>query len=178
MVTDPSAIEDMFLAHFHRLFKCDQGQERDASGGFDFPLDSEQPDGGMPNFLNSIKVRLTNQQRSFLDKAFAAEDVQEAVFQMAGFKAPGPDGFVAAFYQRNWDLIGRDVSEAILAFFKSGYLLKEWNHTIVMLIPKVPNLQRVGDFRPISLCNVLYKVISKMMVNRLRSILGTLISKH
>lgn len=65
LVTDPSAIEDMFLAHFHWLFKCDQGQERDASGGFEFPLESEQPDGGMPNFLNSIKVRLTNQQRSF-----------------------------------------------------------------------------------------------------------------
>lgn len=142
------------------------------------PLDSDQPHGGMPHFLNSIKVRLENQQRSFLDKAFTAKDVREAVCQMAGFKAPGPDGFVAAFYQRNWDLIGRDVSETILAFFESVYLLKEWNHTFIMLIPKVPNPQRVGDFRPISLCNVLYKVISKMMVNRLWSILGTLISKH
>lgn len=82
------------------------------------------------------------------------------MFQMAGFKAPSPDGFVAAFYQRNWDLIGLDFSEAILAFFESGYLLKEWNHTIIMLIPKVSNPKRVGDFWPIRLCNVLYKVIS------------------
>lgn len=48
-------------------------------------------------------------------------------------------------------------------FCDSGYLLKEWNHTIITLIPKVPNHQKVGDFRPISLCNVLYKLIAKMI---------------
>lgn len=64
-----------------------------------------------------------------------------------------------------------------MACFESGHLLKELNHTIITLIPKIPNPQKVGDYQPISLCNVLYKVVAKMMVNRLRSVLGSLVSK-
>lgn len=64
-----------------------------------------------------------------------------------------------------------------VTLFESGFLLKELNHTIITLIPKVPNLQRVGDFCPISLCNVIYKLTTKMMVNRFRDILGDLISQ-
>lgn len=81
-------------------------------------------------------------------------------------------GFVAAFYQENWEWIGKDIVQSALAFFQSGYMLKELNHTFITLIPKVPNPQQVGDFWPISLCNVLYKLLAKVLVNRLRVVLG------
>ena len=76
-------------------------------------------------------------------------------------KAPGPDGFNASFYQRNRDQVGMSIFEAVSSFFMSGKLLKEVNHTFLALISKVSNSFNLADFRPISCCNVLYKIISK-----------------
>lgn len=100
------------------------------------------------------------------------------MFQFDGRKALGPDGFVADFYQENWSWVGKDIVQSALAFFESGYMLKELNHTLITLILKVPNPQSVGDFRPISLCNVSYNLLSKVLVNRLRLVLGDLVSQY
>ncbi|KAJ9542089.1 hypothetical protein OSB04_028595 [Centaurea solstitialis] len=64
---------------------------------------------------------------------------------------------------------------AVHNFFYSGNLFKQLNHTLLCFIPKVPNATRVTDFRPISCCNVLYKVISKIIVERMKSFLSQLI---
>jgi len=84
-------------------------------------------------------------------------------------KAPGPDGYNAFFFQKNWDIIGGDISKAIHSFFKSGRLLSEVNHTFVTLVPKSSNASLSSDFRPISCCDTLYKLISKVLSNRLQS---------
>ncbi|KAL0396414.1 UNVERIFIED_CONTAM: hypothetical protein Scaly_0089800 [Sesamum calycinum] len=91
-------------------------------------------------------------------------------------KAPGPDGFSSGFYKAAWPIVGEEVSKAILDFFTTGRLLKQVNATLLTLIPKVRSPHSADDFRPISCCNVIYKVITKILVCRIREILDLLIS--
>ena len=98
-----------------------------------------------------------------------------AIKRMAPLKALGPDGMPPVFYQSFWQNVGPEVSDAILSCLNSGTLLKSINHTFITLIPKVCNPESVMEFRPISLCNVLYKIISKVIANRLKPILNSII---
>lgn len=95
---------------------------------------------------------------------------------MAPMKAPGPDGFPACFFQQSWDTVQNEVCDATLYFFNTGILDEKINVTNTALIPKVPNPLFVIDFRPIRLCNVLYKLISKVLPNRLKGLLSAIIS--
>jgi hypothetical protein len=87
---------------------------------------------------------------------------------MAALKAPGPDGFTAGFFQQNWATIHIEICNAILYFFQTSVLDPKINVTNIALIPKVDSPCSVTDFRPISLCNVIYKLISKVLANRLK----------
>ena len=89
-------------------------------------------------------------------------------------KALGPNGFTVSFFQRHWELVKRDVFQVAEIFFGRGFLLKEFNHTDIALIPKVRSLVSI-KFRPISLCNVIYKILSKVMVLRLNLYLQRII---
>ncbi|KAK4390012.1 hypothetical protein Sango_2064500 [Sesamum angolense] len=80
------------------------------------------------------------------------------------------------FFKAAWPVVGVEVSNAIIDFFKTGRLLKQLNATLLTLIPKVRTPQSVAEFRPISCCNVVYKVITKILVSRIREILDLLIS--
>ena len=95
---------------------------------------------------------------------------------MAPLKAPCSDGMPPLFFQTFWSDIGLDVSEAVLSCLNSGTILKSINHTFLTLIPKVKNPEIVAQFRPISLCNVIYKILSKVIVNRLKPFLNSIIS--
>lgn len=93
-------------------------------------------------------------------------------------KAPRPDGFNGHFYKYNWELVKNDIVKVVLSFFESGRMLKEFNRTFITLIPKLENSSRIKDFRPISLCNFLFKIISKVLVKRLSYVLPRLISEN
>jgi hypothetical protein len=95
---------------------------------------------------------------------------------MAALKAPGPDGFTASFYQQNWATIHMEVCNAILHFFATGFMDPMIIVTNIVLIPKSDSPRSVTDFRPISLCNVIYKLISKVLANRLKEVLPGIIS--
>ena len=81
------------------------------------------------------------------------------------------------FYQTFWDSIGTDVSSAVLSCLNSGSILKSINHTYISLIPKKQNPTKVTDFRPISLYNVIYKILSKILTIKLKTILPKIISE-
>ncbi|XP_074300566.1 uncharacterized protein LOC141631843 [Silene latifolia] len=104
------------------------------------------------------------------------DGIRDALFHIPSHKAPGPDGFTSAFYKDAWQVIGEEVCTVVKDFFLNGRLLKQVNHTLVSLVPKVDLPQTVGQFRPISCCNVIYKVISKLLCTRLARVLPHIIS--
>lgn len=106
------------------------------------------------------------------------EEIKSVFFSMGDDKAAGPDGFSAKFFKQAWPIIGGDVSKAVREFFVSGKLLKEVNATLIALIPKVDQPLNVGEFRPISLCNVLYKCISKILANRIKDCLNVIVDEN
>ncbi|CAH9130191.1 unnamed protein product, partial [Cuscuta epithymum] len=91
-------------------------------------------------------------------------------------KSPGPDGMSPGFYQHFWDVVGPDVVACCQRMFNSGLIPDGLNHTNIILIPKKDRPETIADWRPISLCNVLFKIFSKVLANRLKPILGYLIS--
>ncbi|GKF98784.1 hypothetical protein Tco_0297567, partial [Tanacetum coccineum] len=95
------------------------------------------------------------------------EEIKAAMFGIGDVRAPGPDGFTFAFFKKGWDVVGHDVCCAVRGFFSNGQILKEINHTFIVLIPKVSTPLRVNDYRTISCCNVIYKCISKFLTNRI-----------
>ena len=95
---------------------------------------------------------------------------------MAPLKVPGLDSFPTGFFQKNWDTIGEDICQAILGILNSGTMPLSLNLTNIALIPKVKNPSIVSEYRPISLCNVRFKLVSKVLANRLKKILHHLIS--
>ena len=92
-------------------------------------------------------------------------------------KAPVPDGYNGFFFQKNWELIGDEVTKAIQIFFSARKMLKEINPSFVTLNPKSLSPSSLSDFRPISCCNLLYKLITKVQSNRLKLVINELISE-
>lgn len=104
-------------------------------------------------------------------------EIQEVVFSIPNEKAPGPDGFLAHFFKSAWTTVGPLLIDAVREFFQIGQLLKQWNTTLLTMIPKSVHAQAVGDFRPIACCNVICKVISKILSNRLALVLDGIVDK-
>lgn len=104
------------------------------------------------------------------------KEVQEATFQLGLTKAPGPDGLNGLFYQHHWDILQDELFLSVQQFFLSGVLPPDLNRTVISLIPKVPHPERLDQYRPISLCNYTYKIISKVIANCLKPYLPVLIS--
>ena len=111
-----------------------------------------------------------------ISSKFTADEIKATLFQMRPMKASRPDGMNTLFYQKFWHIVGDKVVSAVLDYLNSGVILPDINHTNIVLIPKVKKLEKMFDFWPISLCNVIYKIISKVLVNRLKQILPAIIS--
>jgi len=92
-------------------------------------------------------------------------------------KALGPDGMSPIFYQKYWDIVGTEVTIYVLNYFNSCVMPSGLNETYICLIPKVKSPQKFTEYRPMSLCNVIYKLISKVLTNRLKKILVEVIDE-
>lgn len=118
---------------------------------------------------------VTEDMNNILTKKFNAMEVNEAAFQIKPLSSLGLDFFPLAFDQTPWDYVGKEVIEVVLYALNSAGLVTDINDTFLALIPKLKSPIKVSDFRPISFCNVLYKIISKTIANRLKRILPDII---
>lgn len=103
--------------------------------------------------------------------------MRSAVFDIGPYRAPGPDGLTGDFYQQFWPEIKNEIMEEVDKVFRKGEFHGATNHTNICLIPKPDVPKTMIDFRPITLCNVSYKIISKILVEKLKTILPEIISE-
>ena len=112
---------------------------------------------------------------NMLLEEFTQEEVKKALFQMNPTKTPGPDGMNPLFFQKYWHIVGTDV---VLDYINSRKFLQSINFIHITLIPKKKNPDLMSNFCPISLCNVIFKLVLKVLANRLKRILGRIISNY
>ncbi|GJT08929.1 RNA-directed DNA polymerase, eukaryota [Tanacetum coccineum] len=153
---DPASIKKAFFDHFEARFTEPAAQR--------FKI----------NF--QFHKKLLQCQADDLERGVTHDEIREAVWNCGDNKSPGPDGYTFEFFKKYWDLIGLDFCEAVVHFFVNGGFSKGCNSSFITLIPKVIDAKFVNDFRPISLIGCIYKVVTKVLANRLVSVIGDLVS--
>lgn len=148
-LTDPKRVCGVARNYFHSLFKVD----------------------GNSNFVEVINQisRCTNSDinHALVDR-FLEKEIIEAFNEMDLNKAPGLDGLSGLFYKENWGIVGADVVHFCGEVLNDPKRIGDFNETIIVLIPKVEDPQDITQYRPISLCRVIYKINSKVFTNRLK----------
>lgn len=132
----------------------------------------------MDFFMSNITPKVTDDMNSYFTSSFSEEEVSKALFQMHPDKAPGPDGFLTLFFQHFWREVKDEVVKEVLGFLNNDILDNRLNETNIILVPKKKEPTKVEDFRPINLCNVSMKIITKTLANRLSSCLPSIVSEY
>ncbi|GLT35685.1 hypothetical protein SLA2020_101160 [Shorea laevis] len=122
--------------------------------------------------------QINQQQRELLTAPFEEGEIREAVWDCNCSKAPGLDGFNFRFIRETWNIIKEDVVGFVQEFHRNSKLVKGCNASFIVLIPKTENPQRIEEYRPISLIGVMYKIITKLLANRLRMVLNDIIDNQ
>lgn len=130
----------------------------------------------LQSLFTGFSERVIPEMNSMLCKEISADEIRRAAFAIRGNSAPGEDGFTGTFYQKYWHIVGSQLSSEVQSFFQTSIIPPGWNHTQLSLLPKIPKPSEMSDMRPISLCSVQYKIISKILCDRLKSILPEIIS--
>ncbi|KAK2659499.1 hypothetical protein Ddye_006032, partial [Dipteronia dyeriana] len=126
-------------------------------------------DGNWVEEKVGVQSRVPRHVLQYLDAKFSGEEVKKAIFSMNPSKAPSENGLPTLFYWNFWDNVGLSVVEACLGVLNNGESVGRINKTIITLIQKTPSPESVSQYRPISLCNVFYKSIAKVITNRFRN---------
>lgn len=187
------------IIYFHRLVKCmratnrilklqnDQGVlvddyeelERLALDHFKciYSIDSQRNSSDLDRWLDSLNIlKISQDQISELEKPLEHREIFEALSQKEAFNSPGPDGLPPGFFKSYWGIVDWDIVNMVHSFFYTGFLLKKLNESFITLILKVSNPTTIRQFRPISLYNAVYKIISKIFVKRMQSIMQEVIA--
>ena len=133
---------------------------------------------GPQDVLSCIPTVIDDDMKGMLSQEFNEQEVVAALKKMAPLKAPGPDRMPPLFYQQFWGTIIHDVTSSILSWLNSGILPTPLNYTFIALIPKIHNPEYAHQFRPISLCNELSKIYSKVLANCLKKLIPYIVTKH
>lgn len=157
-LTDPHRIKDAFHSFFEAKFK--------------------KGDVAKITTRSPLYKTLHEDQNTFLISPISESEIRNAIWDCGSEKSPGPDGFSFAFYKKFWDTIKRDVIVFVQEFFRTGIIPKGCNTSFIALIPKISNPMVVSDFRPISLIGAQYKIIAKVLANRLAQVIDSIISRE
>ncbi|CAL8100465.1 unnamed protein product [Prunus armeniaca] len=117
--------------------------------------------------LPSLFAHIPEADLAAVNKDVIEKEAHDALFAIGPYKAPGPDGYSAIFFHNCWSLCKKDIEGSVFKCFSNGFVVEFLNNTIITLVPKITNPHSMLQFRPISLCNTLYKVVSKIIVGRL-----------
>ncbi|CAL1358762.1 unnamed protein product [Linum trigynum] len=128
--------------------------------------------------LPLVTPRVTSDMKQILLAPFTEEEIWFALKCMGSNKAPGPDGMSARFFQKHCHIVGQTVLSELRGYLEVGEFPMMLNKTLIALIPKKNKPSTPTDFRPISLCNVLYKIMSKVLANRLKQLLNMVIGEQ
>ncbi|GKB60561.1 RNA-directed DNA polymerase, eukaryota [Tanacetum coccineum] len=154
--TDPCVIKGVFRNYFEARFK------KPTSYGLKI------------NF--TFPKKLVQDQADDLERAVTRDEIRKAVWNCGDNKSPGPDGYSFEFFKKYWSFVGSDLCEAVEQFFTNGTFSKGCNSSFIALIPKVMDAKLVSDFRPISLIGSIYKVVTKIIANRMALVISDIIS--
>ena len=126
----------------------------------------------------SWQVQLPEQAKDSIGAMVTLEEIKDVLWSMKLYKAPGSDGLHARFFQRFWFVVGESIKEEVRRVFIERKVPDYLNKTLIVLIPKIQGPETIGNYRPISLCNTIYKIISKIIVARIRLHLEHLVSQY
>nr|GEX78691.1 RNA-directed DNA polymerase, eukaryota [Tanacetum cinerariifolium] len=124
----------------------------------------------------SWRFVLTADQMDDLERVVSYDEIKNAIWDCGTNKSPGPDGFTFKFFRKYWKIIDNDVVAAVMCFFDTGVFPPGCNSSFIALIPKMHGAKMVKDFRPISLIGSIYKIIAKVLANRLSYVISDLVS--
>ncbi|XP_074267199.1 uncharacterized protein LOC141590510 [Silene latifolia] len=164
---DNTEVVDLFNVYFHEIYRVHTQQES-----------FQQYSRKYMKLFSNLKFKLDDDQRDSFSKLFSRKEVRTAVFQLGPLKSPGPDGIPALFYQKYWFHVKREVEEAVLEILNKGIFPAEFNRTSIVLIPKTGTPEKVENYRPISLCNVIIKIVTKCISNRLKRVMSSLVGEY
>ncbi|XP_027096071.1 uncharacterized protein [Coffea arabica] len=128
---------------------------------------SAEPTMGSLNVLEMVPKLISAEQNAELERFPSNDEIRFVVFSMDGESAAGPDGFTGGFFTFAWEVVGTDICEAVTSFFCGHELPKSISSTLLVLLPKINAPQNFNQFRPISLCTFVNKIISKILAARL-----------
>ena len=154
---DPDSVKTEFFQHFKSRF--------------------DKPNDGRARIDMYYPRSLSTEQQVDLECMVTKEELKRAVWDCGMEKSPGPDGFTFGFYRHFWLTIENDVFEAVKHFFICDDIPIGCNSTFIALIPKIPDVNMVKDFRPISLIGSIYKIIAKILENRLVGMLESIVNE-
>nr|KYP63874.1 Retrovirus-related Pol polyprotein LINE-1 [Cajanus cajan]KYP63887.1 Retrovirus-related Pol polyprotein LINE-1 [Cajanus cajan] len=134
--------------------------------------------GHEPFCFSKSFPELTSGDIHILEAPLSDHEIFAALKHMGSLKAPGPDGFQAIFYQTQWSTVGESLCQLIRDIQVEPSKVATLNHTLITLIPKVDNVSSLKQMRPISLCNVAYKVLTKALASRLHGMMAGLVGPN
>jgi hypothetical protein len=155
----PSEVPQVFLHYYQELFNL---------GGAH----------GIEACVEGLESHVTAEMNQALCHEFIEVDVDEVLKRMQPMKSLGPNGFSVGFFQRSWTIVRGEVCKIMLDFLNYEIFDSSLNDTNIVLIPKMKSPASVTDFWPISLCNVLYKIIAKVLANQMKTVLPHIISHN
>lgn len=161
MITDVEGITDAVIKFYKELLGESKGDRQNVRS----------------NLVRKGHV-VQQKQREQLEAPVTGKEIKAALWSIAGDKSVGPDGYGSQFYKDCWSVVKQDVIESVKEFFNTSKMLRIINKTTLTLIPKNNHAAEVGDYRPIACCNTVYKIISKVLCDRLRGVLPSIIVKN